>query len=247
MANHKKHEGGNVTDSKPSTFNPIQKGGRFMYYFNAILKETGDEILKEMVGGKSVQEEFRNKFGEEKFDQLVEIFRKDSEYIAINRMKWAVTPKTITGLLGYYLDTRGAEYEKADNGYYVWEEDGYSMCEMFFRVDENKRKITLTHDLEDPVPEKKRRIVSRLLSKINNRIYITEPKVGIHKGHVRWKVSRTIRNDIKSDSMPGDVMRVSTVFDMIDLIMESYQEAHPALMAVFYEDANTNEALELIS
>jgi len=216
-----------------------------MNYFSSLAKESADEILQEMVGGKSVQE-FRNKFGEESFNQFVASLRNDSELVAKNRMKWAVTPKTILGLLGYYLDALGAEYEKAGNGYYVWEEDGYSVYEMLFRVDEKNRQITLTHDLELPVPEGRKRNVSRLLTKIHNMLYNEDFKLEIYNGHVRWETSHTVRNDIPNDSMPGDVMSRFKVPAMIDSIVESFQTVYPALMAVFYEGENADDAVELI-
>ena len=98
MSNERQENvGRNVSDLKSNTFNSIEGRRNFMYYFESLAKESADEILQEMVGGKSVQE-FRNKFGEESFNQFVALLRNDSELVAKNRMKWAATP----AIHGYY-------------------------------------------------------------------------------------------------------------------------------------------------
>lgn len=204
-----------------------------MYKSLKVSKKEVEQIFHQMMGPEKVGKDFGKVF-----QLFATIIRDDSERVA-------ATPNTITGLLGYYLDTQGVEYEKDGNDFHIWEETDSRMYEMQFRVDERNRQITLTYDLEEPIPEDRKMIVSELLTKINNMLYDQDVKLEIYNGQVRWKVSHTIKNDMTRDSMPGDVMRSSTVPAMIDAIIASSEMVYPALVAVFYNE-NADDAFEIM-
>lgn len=203
-----------------------------------VSKEEVNQVFQEMMGPQNLQEEARKMLGEEGFQRCAETIRHHSELVALRRKKWGVNPKTVLGMLGYYLDAIDMEYEKAGNGFYVETELGTRSYPMHFLADEKNRQVVLTYDLEEPIPAgKKRWIVSRFLSKINNMHYNEGVRLRMHDGHVRWKLSWTLLSE---------TMHYSAPYAMIESILASFKMVYPALMAILHDDADLNEAIEMV-
>jgi hypothetical protein len=145
--------------------------------------------------------------------------------------------KSIMSTLEDHLTEAGTVYEKSDDEIYVKAKQGAQFYDVRFGADEENRRIVLTCDLVEPIPPRKGRSIAKFIPAINDLINDDDLKIGVHEGHVRYEIKKTVGTEMLPPEMPSD---------MIDDVLFSADVCFPGFMEIFHGFADSRQAIEIV-